>query len=37
MMHRVGYDGPKATSAVDHAWFVFDHAHAGAPTFGWLT
>ena len=36
MMHRVGYDGPKATSTVDYAWFVFDHAHAGAPTIGWL-
>ena len=36
MMHRVGYDGPKSTSAVDHAWFVFDHTHIGAPTIGWL-
>jgi hypothetical protein len=24
LMHREGYDGPKATSGVDHAWFVWD-------------
>ena len=26
MMHRDGYDGPKASSGVDHAWFVWDEA-----------
>ena len=26
MMHRDGYDGPKATSGVDHAWFIWDAA-----------
>jgi len=24
LMHREGYEGPKATSGVDHAWFVWD-------------
>jgi hypothetical protein len=37
MMHRIGYDGPKSASAVDHAWFVFDHTHIGSPTLNWLT
>lgn len=36
MMHRYGYDGPKSTSTIAHAWFVWDHAHTGAPTLGWL-
>jgi len=36
MMHRNGYDGPKSTSAIAFAWFVWDKAHAGRPTLGWL-
>ena len=36
MMHRVGYDGPKSSSAIAFAWFVWDHAHSGPPTLGWL-
>ncbi len=36
MMHRVGYDGPKSTSAIAFAWFVWCHSHRGPPTLGWL-
>lgn len=36
MMHRVGYDGPHSTSTIAFAWFVWDHAHSGKPTLGWL-
>jgi hypothetical protein len=36
MMHRVGYDGPKSTSTIPHAWFVFDPEHIGPWTGGWL-
>ena len=36
MMHRHGWDGPQSTSAIAFAWFVWDHAHKGAPTLGWL-
>jgi hypothetical protein len=31
MMHRDGWDGPKSTSAVAFAWFVFLRDHKGAP------
>jgi hypothetical protein len=37
LMHRDGWDGPKSSSAMAFAWFVFDHAHTGAPVIGWLT
>lgn len=36
MMHRHGYDGPESTSTIAFAWFVWDHAHSGPPTIGWL-
>lgn len=36
MMHRGGYEGPKSSSAIDFAWFVFEHGHEGAPDIGWL-
>lgn len=29
MMHRDGWEGPKASSAVPFAWFVWDRAHKG--------
>jgi hypothetical protein len=29
MMHRDGWDGPKASSNVPYAWFVFDGDHQG--------
>ena len=36
MMHRDGWTGPKAGSAVCHAWFVFDKRHAGRPVVQWF-
>jgi hypothetical protein len=30
MMHRDGWTGPKATSAIPFAWFVWDASHKGA-------
>lgn len=36
MMHRHGYEGPKSTSAIAFAWFVWSHGHSGPPTLGWL-
>ena len=35
-MHRHDYDGPKATSTIAFAWFIWDKSHAGAPTIRWL-
>lgn len=32
MMHRHGWDGPKASSAVPYAWFVWQRGHIGPPT-----
>jgi hypothetical protein len=32
MMHRDGWQGPKASSAMAFAWFVWDRAHNGPPT-----
>jgi hypothetical protein len=29
MMHRLGWDGPKATSAVAYAWYCWDADHDG--------
>jgi hypothetical protein len=29
MMHRDGWTGPRASSAVAYAWFVWERAHAG--------
>lgn len=32
MMHRAGWEGPKATSATAYAWFVWDTQHLGPTT-----
>jgi hypothetical protein len=32
MMHRRGWDGPKASSTVPYAWFVWDRNHDGPTT-----
>jgi len=32
MMHRDGWEGPKASSNVPYAWFVFDGDHHGDAT-----
>jgi hypothetical protein len=32
MMHRAGWDGPRASSSVCFAWFVFERDHRGKPT-----
>lgn len=32
MMHRDGWIGPRASSAIAFAWFVFDRHHLGAAT-----
>src|SRR5262245_47430653 len=29
MMHRAGWSGPRASSAIAFAWFVWDRDHAG--------
>jgi hypothetical protein len=29
MMHRAGWDGPRASSAIAFAWFCWDRAHKG--------
>ena len=29
MMHRHDWTGPKASSAINHGWFVFDRQHSG--------
>jgi hypothetical protein len=29
MLHRAGWDGPRASSALAFAWFCFDRAHKG--------
>ena len=31
MMHRDGWEGPKATSQTEFAWFAWDRAHIGPP------
>lgn len=36
MMHRDGWTGPKAGSAVCHAWFVWDKRHEGRPVVQWF-
>ena len=36
MMHRHDFVGEKSSSAIAFAWFVWDHAHSGSPTLGWL-
>jgi hypothetical protein len=32
MMHREGWTGPKITSALAFAWFVWDRSHSGSTT-----
>jgi hypothetical protein len=32
MMHRDGWDGPRASSGIPFAWFVWDRSHRGPPT-----
>lgn len=36
MMHREGWEGPKSTSAVCHAWFIWDKRHEGRPVVQWF-
>jgi len=36
MMHREGWDGPKASSAVDFAWFIWSRGHIGEPAIRWF-
>jgi hypothetical protein len=36
MMHRDGWDGPRSTSAIDFAWFIFDPTHTGPISLGYL-
>jgi hypothetical protein len=36
MMHRDGWDGPKATSAMAFAWFVWDARHRGPGQLGFF-
>ena len=36
MMHRNGWAGPKATSAVCHAWFIWQAGHQGPPAIHWF-
>lgn len=31
MMHRAGWEGPRATSQTEFAWFCWDRAHLGPP------
>jgi hypothetical protein len=37
MMHRHGWTGPRATSSVAHAWYVFDRRHTGPITLTRVT
>ena len=34
MMHRDGWTGPRASSAMAFAWFVWDRNHSGPTTIG---
>jgi hypothetical protein len=36
-MHREGWDGPRTTSGVAYAWFVFDKRRAGHARIGWVS
>jgi hypothetical protein len=36
MMHRHEWGGPKSTSAIAFAWFVWDRNHEGPPTIDWF-
>src|SRR4051812_1961116 len=34
LMHRDGWNGPRASSAIDHCWCIWEHGHAGPPHHG---
>lgn len=36
MMHRDGWDGPKSTSTLAHAWFVWLRGYDGPPQIRWF-
>jgi hypothetical protein len=36
LMHRDGWEGPRASSAIDHCWCVWEHGHRGTVTLDWL-
>lgn len=36
MMHRDGWEGPQASSAIAFAWFVWDRRHIGRPELHWF-
>lgn len=36
MMHRDGWEGEKAGSAIAFAWFVWDRRHQGEPVIRWF-
>jgi hypothetical protein len=36
MMHRHEWAGPKSSSAIAFAWFVWDRRHSGPPHIGWF-
>ena len=36
LMHRDGWEGPRSTSAIGFAWFVFDPTHAGPINVGFV-
>ena len=35
-MHRHDYTGPRTTSTIAFAWFVWEHGYTGKPTLGWI-
>jgi hypothetical protein len=36
MMHRHEWDGPKSTSAIAFAWFIWSKGHPNPPTIDWF-
>jgi hypothetical protein len=36
MMHRHGWNGPRASSAIPFAWFVFNREYRGLPMIDWV-
>jgi hypothetical protein len=36
MMHRDGWEGPKASSTIAFAWFVFDRVPTNGPLLDWI-
>ncbi|MGO8918019.1 MAG: hypothetical protein ACLQJR_19115 [Stellaceae bacterium] len=36
MMHRDGWNGPRASSAIAFAWFCWTRGYRGRPTLSWL-